>query len=262
MPHKEIPPCCIKGCDAPGVCGGLCYTHHRRNVRYGSPIATKNAAWRWLRLSDGQRFWIQVEKTETCWLWKGGLDKDGYPLFKASIDGVTHTRGHRYSYHLHKGRIPFSLSVCHSCDTPACIRPDHFFLGTNRQNHADKMAKGRQRGPGQGEKHFAAKLTERQAKAILLDARPHSWIANEYGVTTGTVSDIKCRRSWGHLGDAPGVKAPRVSPRKGISDKITPDIVRRIRTATERGTALAAELGVTKATITDIRKRRSWAHVE
>ena len=255
--------CCIKGCDEPAPHNGMCVTHHRRNMAYGSPVATKLAAWRWLRLSHEERFWLQVQKSDGCWLWMSGRDRDGYGRFNADHDGEHHKTAHRYSYHLNKGKIPFGLSICHTCDVPACVRPDHLFLGTNAENHADKAAKGRARGQANGEKHTLAKLTEAQALDILNDPRPFAQIANQYGVVPGTISDIKRRRSWGHLGKAKGVKARRVSPRKGVSasGKITPEIVRYIRTSTERGIDLAAKFDTTKQTITDIRHRRSWAHI-
>jgi hypothetical protein len=153
------------------------------------------------------------------------------------------------------------MSVCHTCDTPACVRPDHLFLGTTAENMADKMAKGRGRWMA-GENQPRAVLTEEQAKAILNDPRPHSQIAVDYGVHAQTISSLKTRVSWQHLGTEKGVKAKRVSPRKGVSDKITPDIVREIRTSTETHTALGPRFGVTRGTICDIRKRRSWAHIE
>lgn len=263
--NGTAPACCIKGCEEPGIHNGLCVTHHRRNQTYGSPIATKVAAWRWLRLTAEERFWMQVRKTEGdgCWLWTAGKDKNGYGAFKAEIDGVTHLRAHRYSFHLNKKRIPFSLSVCHTCDTPACVRPDHLFLGTNQENHLDKIAKGRARGPGHGEQHFMARLTEDQVRSILDDARPHSQIAHDCDVSPGTISDIKRRISWTYLGTERGVKAKRISPRRGKSDKgVTPEIVRAIRASEERGIDLAARYGLKPQDISDIRHRRSWAHID
>lgn len=254
--------CCIKGCDAPAPHNGMCVTHYRRMLAHGSPVVTKMAAWRWLRLSNEERFWLQVEKTDGCWLWMSARDRDGYGRFKAEHEGVLHKTAHRYSYHLNKGKIPFGLQICHTCDVPACVRPDHMLLGTGADNMADKMAKGRARWRF-GEEHGRAILTEDQARDILNDPRPHTQIAHQYGVSVQTISSLKTRVSWGHLGKAKGVKAKRVSPRKGVSasGKITPEIVRAIRASSERGIDLAARYGTTQQTITDIRHRRSWAHI-
>lgn len=252
--------CCIKGCDEPAPHNGLCINHHRRNKEYGSPVASKLTLWRWQGRTPEERFWSQVRKTSGCWLWKAGKDKDGYGAFRAKFNGVMHLRAHRFSYHLNKGKIPSLLSVCHTCDTPACVRPDHLFLGTNAENHLDKIAKGRARWR-LGQEHGMATLVEDQVRSILDDPRPHAQIATEYNVSPATISDIKRRRSWRHLGTEPGVKAKRISPRLGKSDTITPEIVRAIRASSERGIDLAAKYGTTKQTITDIRHRRSWAHI-
>lgn len=253
--------CCVKGCDLAAQAMGLCINHHRRNQKYGSPVASKNAAWLHRQLSYEERFWLNVQKGELCWIWTGARDRDGYGVFRSSHDGIDYKKAHRYSFALHKGRIPPRLSVCHSCDVPSCVNPDHLVAGDAAYNMADKIAKGRARALF-GENAPHAILTEEQAKAILSDPRSHSQIAAAYGVAVQTISSLKTRVSWPHLGAGKGVKAKRVSPRKGVSEKITPEIVREIRTSAERGVALAARLGVTSATITDIRKRRSWAHIE
>jgi hypothetical protein len=256
--------CCIKGCGDKPNTGGLCLNHHRRMVKYGSPVALRNANWRWLRLSFEERFWLNVRKGEgdtACWLWFASRDKNGYGVFRGEHDGVVYKRAHRYSYALHKGKIPLGLEILHSCDTPECVRPDHLSPGTTLQNQREKWARGRANIPF-GEQKSAA-LTDDTVTAILNDPRPHAVIAAEYGVAASTVGSIKQRVSWQHLGLEKGVKAPRISPRRGKSDKgVTPEIVRAIRASGERGVDLAARYGLTKQDITDIRKRRSWAHVE
>lgn len=253
--------CCIKGCDEKPQSLGLCINHWRLNVKYGSPVATRLAPWRWRRLSYEGRFWMNVRKGDDCWLWHGGKDRDGYGVFKAEHAGALTRKAHRFSYMLHHGPIADKLEVCHTCDTPACVRPDHLFLGTTAQNQADKMAKGRHVARFGADRPQAI-LTEDQAKAILTDPRPHSQIAAEYGVHAQTISSLKTRVSWAHLGPEKGVKAKRVSPRKGISKSgVTPEIVRIIRASTDRGVDLAARFGIKQQDVSDIRHRRSWAHV-
>lgn len=253
--------CCIKGCDRDVSSNGLCINHHRRNQLYGSPVASKLTDWRWLRLSKEERFWRSVNKTDGCWLWTSGLDKDGYGAFRAEHDGKMYLRAHRYSYAIHKGKVPSLLEVCHTCDVRACVRPDHLFLGTSADNTADKMAKGRHRVIN-GESHYKAVLTEEQARAILLDPRPHSQIANAYGVARTTISSLKARYSWPGLGEERGVKAQRISPRRGVSDRVNPGMVRQILASEERGIDLANKFGITPQMVSNIRHRRMWAHIE
>lgn len=75
-----------------------------------------------------------------CWLWLGGWDKEGYG--RISKEGVQ-TKAHRAFYEIHVGQIPAGMLVCHRCDTPSCVNPNHLFLGTNRDNVLDKVKKGR-----------------------------------------------------------------------------------------------------------------------
>jgi hypothetical protein len=255
--------CCIKYCEEPAIHNGLCVNHHRRNQKYGSPVATKIVAWARNRLSYAERFWLQVQKTDDdgCWLWQGSKDRDGYGVFKSEHEGIRYNKAHRFSYAINCSPVPSLMQICHRCDVPSCVRPDHLFLGTSAENQADKWAKGRGRAPF-GETHNWAKLSEAEATAILNDPRPYVVLAAEYNVAPATIGSIKQRVSWPHLGPEKGAKAKRISPRRGKSDKgVTPEMVREIRASTERGVDLAARFGLKKQDITDIRKRRSWAHI-
>lgn len=82
------------------------------------------------------------EPNSGCWLFDGGVDKDGYGKIK--VKGVT-WRAHRYAYCLEHGEIPDDMLVCHTCDVPSCINPAHMFLGTNADNLADMAVKGKYR---------------------------------------------------------------------------------------------------------------------
>jgi len=87
-----------------------------------------------------ERFWDKVQKTDTCWLWIGSTNQDGYGRFNigGKLGGA-----HRYSFELHTGEIPEGMHVLHTCDTPACVRPDHLFLGTHSDNMQDMYRKRR-----------------------------------------------------------------------------------------------------------------------
>src|SRR5258708_1136501 len=85
-------------------------------------------------------FWAKVEKSDACWLWRGARTKADYGQIK--INGKVFY-AHRVSWFIHFGNIPDTLSVCHRCDNPPCIRPDHLFTGTARDNARDMIMKGR-----------------------------------------------------------------------------------------------------------------------
>lgn len=100
-------------------------------------------ACRWGVPTD--RFWERVLKTQSCWVWTGGKRRKGY----GCLEWEGKKRGaHRVSWELHFGPVPDGLHVLHRCDNPPCIRPEHLFLGTNLENHADRVAKLRMRQAG------------------------------------------------------------------------------------------------------------------
>lgn len=85
------------------------------------------------------RFWSKVNKTDDCWEWTGGKNSGGYGRFV--VDGSI-TLAHRYSVEL-DGRDPTGKFVCHHCDNPSCVNPEHLFVGTNHDNVKDMMNKNR-----------------------------------------------------------------------------------------------------------------------
>jgi hypothetical protein len=113
-------------------------------------------------------------------------------------DHGNHRLAHRVSWELHHGEIPDGMQVCHKCDTPSCVNPDHLFLGTPQENHADMRRKGRSV-PPRGERNGHAILTEAQVRAIRQDPRTARRIAPEYGVKEWTIHGVKSRRTWAHI---------------------------------------------------------------
>jgi len=88
------------------------------------------------------RFWDKVEKTDTCWLWKGNKNNCGYGYF---WNGEKRVLAHRYSFEMMFGVI--KNCVLHSCDVRLCVRPDHIFDGTRQDNMKDMISKGRAKHP-------------------------------------------------------------------------------------------------------------------
>ncbi len=114
---------------------------------------------------DVSRFWENVEKPsgDGCWVWTGHrvAHRGGYGIFK--LRGNRPMRAHRYSYELAHGPIDDPrLFVCHHCDNPMCVRPEHLFLGTAKDNHDDMVRKGRH---ARGPKLSAAVRASRERRA-------------------------------------------------------------------------------------------------
>lgn len=144
-----------------------------------------------------ERFYEKVEKTETCWIWTGYINKKGYgeinPGGRSSAK-----RAHRVSYELHIGQIPNGLMVCHKCDNRACVNPEHLFIGTAAINTRDMVLKGRANGP-KGENNKSAKLTVEQVKEIRKRSElgeSNKKLGKEYGVGADQISRIVNRKKW------------------------------------------------------------------
>ena len=128
-----------------------------------------------------------------CCLWVGSI-RHSYGIFYIN---ERHVLAHRIAWELANGLIPDGLNVLHRCDTPACVNPEHLFIGTNAENIADKVAKGRQafqRGSTRG----MARLTEAEAVEIFLASGTPKTIGERYGISKGHVTNIKGRKSWAH----------------------------------------------------------------
>jgi len=135
------------------------------------------------------------EPNSGCWLWDGSTKKDGYGQFGIGGSGKTRS-AHRVSYELYKGPIPNGYFVCHKCDNPACVNPDHLFVGTPGENTADRDAKGR---TALGEKNGKSKLTEQQVKLIRESNLSERKIAAMLGFHRGTINAVRRGKTWSHV---------------------------------------------------------------
>ena len=86
-------------------------------------------------------FWSKVDRSGECWIWTGDKMPRGYGRVRRR--DRTYVGAHRVAWEIVKGPIPAGLHVCHRCDNPPCVRPDHLFVGTASDNARDRDAKGR-----------------------------------------------------------------------------------------------------------------------
>ncbi len=113
-------------------------------------------------IAIAERFWKHVDKTPghgpkgECWVWIGDRHPKGYGKMYFQFPRAVCRkkekpfRAHRISWLLYRGLIPHHFHVLHHCDTPACVRPDHLFLGKDKDNYEDALAKGRRRSAASG----------------------------------------------------------------------------------------------------------------
>lgn len=144
-----------------------------------------------------------------CWIWQLSLNKKGkFAYGYIGLGAVkNNTRinvaAHRFSYSAFKGEIPDGINVCHSCDNPKCVNPEHLFLGTRQDNVDDRESKNRNNPYyKKGCKHPNAIITESNVVTII-DMQSKGLkskdIAKEIGVNVRIIYDVISGRTWGHF---------------------------------------------------------------
>lgn len=130
------------------------------------------------------------EPNSGCWLWESGLNSNGYGiLFCGGYRGYAH----RFSYAHFKGPIPDGMYVCHSCDVPSCVNPDHLWLGTQVDNMRDCRRKGRHRDPTTFSKLDWSSIRQiRELAGSMSQAK----IAARFHIDQSSVSRILARKEF------------------------------------------------------------------
>lgn len=149
-----------------------------------------------------ERFWPKVQRTgdDECWPWIGKARTSfGYGMIGLGSRSEGIDRAHRVAWTLTFGPIPDDLHVLHRCDNPPCCNPKHLFLGTNRDNVDDKVAKGRAGAPI-GEENGKSKLTREKVIEIrrlhAVEGLGYKRIAKRIGVHADTIRAVLNGRTW------------------------------------------------------------------
>lgn len=203
-------------------------------------------------------FWHRVEKTEGCWLWKGPslCSRTGYGRFR--LDGKD-WRAHRFAL-MSVSAPPFDGAfACHHCDVKHCVRPDHLYWGTPRQNTDDAVAR---RLMLRGQDHGRAVVTEQQVETVW-EKRALQWkvkaIADHIEVRPHVVYAILEGHHWKHVQEVPLLK-----PLPHGNSKITVAKVVQICVHLVRGTPqrqISADLKVGLSVVADISRDATWKNV-
>lgn len=151
------------------------------------------------RGSPEERFWKYVDKKSDneCWNWLGVCNNKGYGKIKINQKDIS---AHRFSWELHFGKIPKDLYICHHCDNPPCVNPNHLFLGTSKDNIDDMKNKNRQ---AKGENNGNSKLTSKQVeeiKRLYYEGKiTQIEIAKIFNVAHTTILNINRNKTWKHI---------------------------------------------------------------
>lgn len=147
--------------------------------------------------ADIARFWshVDIRSADECWPWTRSRSQ-GYGRFSVGGRRGRLAVASRVAYEITNGPLPLGVEARHTCDNPPCCNPAHLIPGTQAQNMADMVQRGRS--PKQ-------KLTARDIRAIRrrrADGARVVDLATEYGVTPSNVSQITTGRTWKHLENA------------------------------------------------------------
>ena len=209
---------------------------------------------------DIERFWKKVNKTDGCWLWQGATSRSsqGYGAFSVG-----------------RSSIPKGLFILHHCDNPPCVRPDHLFIGTQKDNINDMIKKGRFNVSRGEEKPITSKLTETQVLAIRLcyaeDNMTMQDIADRYNMSLRGIFGVLRGMAWKYVGgpilSGTAYRQHQVHKRKPTqrgelvgSSKLTWDIVHQVRTRKGQTSAgkMAKEFGVCATTMERVLSNKTW----
>jgi hypothetical protein len=162
-------------------CSAACFgiEHSRNAVAKRKPIE--------------EEFAKHFKKTDGCWEWTSFRDKDGYGLFSYAKKMY---RAHVLALKFDGRPVEDGQFGCHHCDNPCCVRPDHLYPGTQKQNMTDARSRNRVR---IGEQVHAAKLTAEDVRKIRMSSETCIVLGARYGVAGSNISMIRSRRTWKHV---------------------------------------------------------------
>lgn len=183
--------CSIEGCGGKHQSLGFCTKHYLRYWSGKDPLVDPRP-----EIPAEKRFHEKYEISENgCWLWNSRDSRSRACSFWFRKVRMT---AYRASYLMHKGEIPKGMVVRHKCDDPACVNPEHLELGTQIDNCADKVLRGRCNAKA-GSAHSNTSLTEKDVLDMRASSESRKALAIRYGLHYMTVTDIIKRRTWTHI---------------------------------------------------------------
>ncbi|MEG4396426.1 HNH endonuclease signature motif containing protein [Microcoleus sp. BROC3] len=148
-----------------------------------------------------KQFEKHIISKEDCWITDLYRNHKGYGQFNLKVKlKRTRMNASRVSFMIYNGEIAEGMFVCHKCDNPPCVNPEHLFLGTHQENMSDMVAKGRS---NKGSKNPHSKLTEKevfQIKVLLLETNLSAErLSILFDVSPRTIAYIKKNYIWKHV---------------------------------------------------------------
>lgn len=192
--NRKLDECLSPECKREVYAKNLCKQHYRR-LKSGGDISLPIKKVTRLSGTPKERLLAKCEKLASgCWVFTGSKNKQGYGMISAY---GRHVLAHRLSYSEFIGEIPDGNVVCHKCDNPSCVNPEHLFTGTQKDNVSDMFKKGRQANFS-GSLSGKSKLTDKQVDLIreIRNGMSTMQISKLMGVHQTTIQRILSLRSY------------------------------------------------------------------
>jgi len=216
------------------------------------------------------RFWEKVippiNQDKDCWIWTGCKSIRGYGTFNNTVVGKI-VRAHRFSYELFYGIIPNNLIICHDCDNPPCVNPNHLKTATPKINMED--CKNRNRNV-KGSALWSAKLNEEDVEDIIFGALNQIYtsakqVTSIYNISRTELCYLFSKKAWVHITDRFSkdelIKAQYAL---NVNATLTPDDVNDIRNRLQNGETqknIANYYGIQQTAISRIKLGKTWNRI-
>lgn len=207
-----------------------------------------------------QRFGNKIKQLENgCWEWNGYTTPTGYPRFQFNGKPIS---AHRFIFECFNGPIPKGLSVCHHCDNPPCVNPDHLFAGTPKENTQDMIKKNR------SNQRKTAKLTQQDVLDILnLKYKSFKEITDELNIGRTAIICIFDRKTYNEVTDNYTDDQILDIKKKLLifNAKLDDDTIRTIKTRLangESGIVISRDLCLDNKIISNIKIGKNYNHIK
>lgn len=201
------------------------------------------------------RFWEKVNRRGKgdCWNWTANKTH-GYGVL-ATKKPYSAEKAHRFSWMLHYGEIPNGMAICHSCDNPSCVNPNHLMLATQKANMIDAAKKGKLKfyKIGVGEENNTAKLSDQQVQSMRKDYSTGKFTYREMAEKYGVRDSSKILRNISYYD--PDYKPINGNSKPRPSHKVvTEEMKSKILESNKSAYRLSKELQISKPTILKVIK--------
>ena len=198
----------------------------------------------------------------SCWMWGGRTKSEGYGEFTlgSRTDGTRHiAKAHRVSIAISGRPCPENRMTLHTCDNRRCVNPEHLYIGTAKDNSADRARRDRQARMN-GEDNGFHKLSDDQVIEIARSNESNTILSARFGISKSVVGKIKNGESWTHIVCTRVSASKPIGSRHGRS-KLSEREALEILNSPAETKALSKKYQISEGAVRDIKSGKRWAHL-